>query len=301
VALAKRDFFGFQFHYCNSDCFALVVLQKFDTSDYTALTIGRRDGRTLSPWSMREITISVPVHCHIANDLSFDLALLDALDAQRRMLSADNWGRWQNAIACFNQACTDSDNIRDHVEWVLLCSAFEHLLEAKPEAKDVARLFDAAVAPPDVILAEKSVRMASRPPGNSTSVRYEWMREFYRLRGDFAHGKLNPKQPMTWKPHEHLLLATLAFPLVVKSLLVRAGRFTLTADDEDQIACFEKLADTLDFFASPPDPKGSGDSNWMRLLSEYRREKLSQDFRNECYNALAAVEQSRNQGEEGHS
>jgi hypothetical protein len=97
------------------------------------------------------------------------------------------------------------------------------------------------------------------------------MREFYGVRGDFAHGKLDTRRPTAWRPHEHLLLATVAFPLVVKSLLAKSGDFALTHDDEAQIACFEKLAATPDFFADPPDAEDSGDSHWTRMLSEYDR------------------------------
>jgi hypothetical protein len=107
------------------------------------------------------------------------------------------------------------------------------------------------------------------------------MREFYCIRGAFAHGKLNPRQPMAWKPHEHLLLATVAFPLVVKSLLAKAGVFTLTDDDDAQIACFERLADMSEFFADPPDKKGSSDSHWRRLLTDYESKRAFENFKNE--------------------
>ena len=93
------------------------------------------------------------------------------------------------------------------------------------------------------------------------------MREFYRIRGDFAHGKLTTQQPMNWKPLEHLVLGAIAFPLVVKSLLQKTGRYALTTDDQVQINMFEAFADTTDFLRPPADQKGSLDSHWQRLCS----------------------------------
>jgi hypothetical protein len=92
------------------------------------------------------------------------------------------------------------------------------------------------------------------------------MREFYRIRGNFAHGKLDTQQPAAWNPLEHLVLATIAFPLLVKSLLNKACECKLANDDRTQIDVFENLADTTDFLKPPPNQKGSIDSHWKRLV-----------------------------------
>ena len=94
------------------------------------------------------------------------------------------------------------------------------------------------------------------------------MREFYRVRGDFAHGRLRTRQPLTWNPLEHLVLATIAFPLVVKSLLAKTKGYRFTTEDLAQIDSFERLADTADFLRPPADRKGSMDSHWARILRE---------------------------------
>ena len=46
-ALADRTYFNQLGNYCNSDCFSLYV-QKFDRTDFTALTTRRREGQTMS-------------------------------------------------------------------------------------------------------------------------------------------------------------------------------------------------------------------------------------------------------------
>jgi hypothetical protein len=97
------------------------------------------------------------------------------------------------------------------------------------------------------------------------------MREFYRLRGAFAHGMLHPQQPVVWNPHEHLILATIAFPLLVKEQLARSGRYHLTPEDHVQREVFETFADTTDFLNVPADQQGGLDSTWRQLRQEGQR------------------------------
>jgi len=280
--LAKREYFNSLGPYCNSDCFSLYI-QNFDKADFTALTIRRREGQTLCGWPIDHIWITVPVHCHTIQEVSLDADLLKALVYHRAELSDSEWGRWQNAISCFNQANTDSDNLRHQVEWVLLCSAFEHLLSAKSNAKDIACKFAKKLTPSDELLARDAARLSIQQKNDGKSVRYQWLREFYRIRGDFAHGKLNPQQPTTWNFLEHLVLATIAFPLLVKSLLNKACKYKLTDNDQAQIDVFEKLADTLDFLRPPPGQKNSIDSHLKRLVNERSRKiALERAFNQAC-------------------
>lgn len=260
--LSKREYFGIG-TYCNSDCFALYI-QNFDRADFTAITTRRRAGRIGSGWDIDDIAITIPTHCHTIQGVTLDGALLEALVVHRKKTNNDEWARWQNAITCFNQANTDSDNVRYQVEWVLLCSALEHLLGAKSNAKDVARKLDDAMVPNNPLLASNANRRSDKLK-KEKSLRYEWMKEFYQIRGDFAHGNLNTQKPAVWNPLEHLVLATIAFPLVVKCLLKKAGAYELTNIDQTQIDGFEKFADTDNFLKPPPDRTNSIDSHWGRL------------------------------------
>lgn len=96
------------------------------------------------------------------------------------------------------------------------------------------------------------------------------MNEFYRVRGDFAHGKLKTAQPSAWTAPEHLVLASISFPLCMKSLLQQKGHYSLTEEDQVQVDAFEALANQDGFLSEPPDSSGSGDSWWRRHLSEAR-------------------------------
>ena len=295
--LAGREYFNTSGSYCNSDCFALYV-QRFDRADFTALSTRRREGRSQSMWPVDDIAITVPVHCHTVGEVRLDAALLGSLTARRTQSAPDDWARWQNAIACFNQANTDSDNVQHQVEWVLLCSAFEHLLKAKSAAIDVATKFSDALKPSSELLASNAKRRSCRWTGTGVSLRCEWMREFYRIRGDFAHGKLNTQQPAVWNPLEHLVLATIAFPLLVKCRLKDAGRYQLTTGDQAQIDSFESFADTDNPLKPPCDQKSSLDSHWKRLCDERKSnlhleeawEKAKLKVRGPCDNGDAACE-----------
>jgi hypothetical protein len=281
--LANRELFNPVGSYCNSDCFTLYT-QAFDKADFTNFVTRRREGQTQDMgYRFEEITITIPQHCHGFWAVSLDQPLLEALDAYRNN-NSNAWERWQNAISCFNQANTDSNNVRHQVEWVLICSAYEHLLGAKSDAKDVASKFAQVMVPEDSLLASGATRRLDNWGDNGQTLRYEWMREFYRVRGDFAHGKLNTQQPTVWNSLEHLVLATIAFPLVVKCLLKGENVYNLTIDDQAQIDAFEKFANTANLLNPPPDQKGS-DSHWSRLCyeaksSRARNEAVKSIFKN---------------------
>jgi len=265
--LARREYFNSLGPYCNSECFALYI-QKFDRADFTAIATRRREGQTLSGWPIDDIAITVPVHCQTVREARLDEVLLKALVTHRTKFEETEWGRWQNAISCFNQANTDSETMRFQVEWVLFCSAFEHLLNAKSEAKDVAARFSERLVPSSPILAKDAKRRSDRWIESDQPLRYEWMREFYRIRGDFAHGNLRLSQPFVWQPLEHIVLAAIAFPLLVRSLLASVGRYSLSDNDRAQINSFEALAD--EEFLRDEEDRSSNLSIWSSLVSDSR-------------------------------
>jgi hypothetical protein len=269
--LATREYFNPLGNYCNSDCFSLFV-QKFSDAEFTALRTRRREGHTLSGWPIKDISITVPAHCQTVSVVGISGTLLTALENYEAKDSNFNWARWQSALACFNQANTDADTVSYQVEWILMCSAFEHLLSAKSNARDVADKFSKALA----INAPLAVRNARRRSSNrldpDNAIHYEWMREFYRIRGDFAHGKLRTHQTAVWNEMEHLVLAAIAFPLVIKCLLAKSKNYKPTDEDQAQIAAFEEFADTPNFMDPPAEQRRSLDSSWKRVCAQHRSE-----------------------------
>ncbi len=273
--LSNRTYFNPVGPYCNSDCFTMYV-QKFGRENFTTLTPRRREGQNMDAWPIREVKLSVPANCRPIQNIAIDHNLLDALLKLRAQLASDSWIRWHNAILCFNQANTDSENVRYQVEWVLLCSAFEHLMGTKPNAKDVARSFSEIIVPAKSLLAHEAKRCKHAQRKVSNSLRYEWLCEFYRIRGDYAHGKLKTKQPMTWNTLEHLVLGTIAFPLVIKCLLTKKSCYEMTVEDRAQIDAFEEFADTVEFCKRPNYRKSSMDSFWQRYVIKRKREATIQ-------------------------
>src|SRR3989442_384090 len=216
TGLAGREFFTPEAP-CNSDVF-LLYMQKLQDADFVAIRTRRREGATWAGWPLDSVVMSVPTHVSPVRFVSLDQRLLDGLVAFARR-GGPEWDRWQNALSCFNQATTDSDAFRYQVEWGLLCSAFERLLDAKADYDDVAGKFAKAVVPSKPLLAQDARRRIDRWKDPGVPVRFEWLREFYRVRGDFAHGRLATRQQLAWHPIEHLTLAAVAFPILVRCLL----------------------------------------------------------------------------------
>ena len=267
--LANREYFNQVGAYCNADCF-LLYGQKFkDDPSFIGVTSRRREGRNIDGRPLAETIFSIPVHTNYVSAVTLDEELLLALINFRNSSKEKEWSRWQNAISCFNQANTDNDTVRYQVEWVLLASAFEHLLSARSDAKDVANKFSDTFVPTTPLEIGKAKRHSTKWQDPNRHLRYEWMKEFYRVRGDFAHGKLRTRQPIAWEPLEHVVLATIAFPLVVKSLLVKEGAYRLSDDDQAQMDAFESIADE-DFLKPPPDRESSIDSWFSRLTRKAR-------------------------------
>lgn len=271
--LARRAYFNPLGPYCNADCF-IFYGQKFQEEPrFSGITCRRREGRTVNVLPLEKTTFTVPVHVSVINELSLDEGLLTSLVDYRDSSSDEEWARWQNAISCFNQANTDNESVSMQVEWVLVCSAFERLLNARSDAKDVAEKFASALAPSNPVLISHAKRQSSRWTELTRELRYEWIREFYAVRGDFAHGRLQSRQPMAWKPLEHLVLGSIAFPLLVKCLLAKTGKYTLTEEDSAEIDALEPFGDE-DFLQDPPDQTSSIDSWWSRHVMKAKKERL---------------------------
>lgn len=256
TALSKRNFFDGS-NYCNRDHFTLYIQKfKIPLEGITFETpLVRGAGNKLSFCDeLDKLSITMPEHIGLAGVKTISLAedlLKGLLNLRKKLINTDSkgWKRWQewiSAIECFNWANTDKVNLPYAIEWVLMAGAFEKILDAESEAENVAEKFKKVIEPlkdyyPANGFKRKSNKFKSFP------LRQEWMREFYRLRGNLAHGSLTPKQPdMAWKVNEHLTLARIAFPLVVKVLLEEEGLYHLTEEDRVYISAFEEIAD-LDF------------------------------------------------------
>jgi len=195
----------------------------------------------------------MPVQAVAVPRLTLNEPLYRALaELRRRTLEAeriDHWGAWSESIYSFNLANTDGERIGRHMEWVLMVSAIERLLRARSSAADVANKVTAAL-------------FSNKVPDHSASeLVSRWANEFYRLRNDFAHGKLRSRQPRTWNAACHLLLGAIVFPLLVKNLLAREGIYGMTENDRAEAVAFSRFAADL------CDP-ASRLANWLQYVKQ---------------------------------
>jgi hypothetical protein len=269
--LAIREFFMPGGRYCNADCLILYA-QNFRDLDTIALSSRRRDGRTVDARMLGEIAFSEPPHVATVPRVSVDGPLVEALVRYRGRVDAREWTRWRNAIWSFNRANTDGDTVRWQTEWVLMAGAFQEILDARSDAEDVAERFARSLVPLAELEAAGTLRSAAGTFAAGRSLRYEWMREFYGTRGELAHGRAAVRRRSAWEPLEHLVLAAIALPLLVKRFLQDRAGLVL---GEEELACmdaFEALAEQR-FFEVPPDCRGSTDSWWIRLVTAKRLDR----------------------------
>jgi hypothetical protein len=238
-ALCGREFFGRGEPYCNSNCF-LLYERRFDTvTGVRAPMFWRRDNTSFWPAAGPAMRVHQPLHTAAVPRVSLDENFLRALaDFRERLVTgadSERWTAWQEAIFCFNQANTDNENMSDHLEWVLMSSALERILVARPNSDAVARRFVEAIIP-------ESPQLNFDLP-----ILQDWLHEFYRLRNDFAHGRVQSQKLRRWESWHHLLFGAIAFPLVTKALLERGKAYVFSENDHCQLAALAwMLREALD-------------------------------------------------------
>jgi hypothetical protein len=237
--LSDREFLGRAQPYCNSDCF-LLYERRFDSmTGVRAPIFRRRDSTPFGPAAGPAMRVHIPVHAAVVPRVSLDESFFLALTSFREIVvtssDSERWTAWQEAIYCFNQANTDNERMVEQLEWVLMSSALERILGAPGSADAVAKRFIEAIVP-------------ERPQlyFDLTLLR-DWVREFYRLRGDFAHGRIQSRIPRRWESWHHLLFGAIAFPLLTKALLESEKSYVFTENDHCQLAALAwMLREALD-------------------------------------------------------
>ncbi|MGH9343652.1 MAG: hypothetical protein ACRD19_07825, partial [Terriglobia bacterium] len=226
--LSDREFLGRAEPYCNSDSF-LLYERRFDSlTGVRAPMFRRRDNTPFGPAAGPAMRVHVPLHAAVVPRVSLDESFFSALASFREIVvtspDSERWIAWQQAIYCFNQANTDNESMSEHLEWVLMSSALERILGAPGKEDAVAKRFIEAIVP-------------GRPQLYfDLSLLRDWLREFYRLRGDFAHGRIRSRKLRRWESWHHLLFGAIAFPLLVKSLLENETAYEFTENDHCQLA-----------------------------------------------------------------
>ncbi|MBY0270784.1 MAG: hypothetical protein K2X06_13005, partial [Burkholderiales bacterium] len=209
-----------------------------------------------------------PEHVHAPLRPVIDLKLLGGLVEARARLQHQEWEGLFGGISAFNLANTDSDEVRENVEAILLSSSIEQILDASSNADDIAQKFGNALVPASSMPATAKAAI-KRAQGNgrfkkAKSLREAWIRDFYALRGHVAHKSNAGNYPSVWALKEHLLLGSFVIPLLVKQRLVSAGFYSFSRVDRVKIDVFEALC-ARDLLKKPRQGK---EWPWREVLGE---------------------------------
>jgi len=268
AGLASRECFGFGLHYCNRDNFVLAI-QSFNPA-HPASAVSRvsrrRDGSARGIVARSAYLERRPAHVPANVSDRVDMPLLQALLNGQRSLS--HWARCEDAIRFFNDANSDDEQVLEQAEAVYMVSAFERLLDCRRgKEDDLVGRFSKAWRPRECLVARIGPR-AGAPISGRMSLTEAWLRDFFRHRGSYAHGKLTALHPPVWSLREHLLLGSYLFPRLVKRILDVAGLYVWTDKDEDDAGLFEHFLNE-DLFSAPEDPEDGTQYAWDRVRQDY--------------------------------
>lgn len=278
-ALSKRKFFSVgMFQYCNRETLRLYV-QRFTGAKGVSVTNRRRDGTTLSYITGDAYRVHKPSFVAAPPQIQFDELLLNALlTAQGRLRT--RWTHYYESIVNFNLANTDSDTIPLHVEVVFTLAAFERLLGFVADGKRLTKEFVTLLLPEEEIRPLDHARFSTiEIPGlERDCVREFWIRDFFEVRGRLAHGIMNAHKGSVWTIHDHLLLSSYVYPLLLKCRLAKTNYYCLTDEDQLHIDAFERLA--CEEHCVPrkrnEDPEEDSEKHpWQRIMSEAAWRRIS--------------------------
>lgn len=266
ASLAYRDLASAGSHYSNSMRFALYRHHFERAGDFTSLVYRRRDGQVRDGRYLPELRFTAPLETSSRTNVLLDEPLARGLTTFRDSASERDWGRLFNALTWFNFANSDSETVSEQMEWVALVSALEEVLDSQPNASAFAAAISSSLRPREQILASTSERNKGEWGTSAHPLRHHWAYEVYSVRGQFAHGGVTARGQDSWGRTEHLTLASIAFPLLVKQLLQRRGAHALETSDKAAIRGFEQLLNSR--LLRGADPMGDDQrSVWDRIIT----------------------------------
>lgn len=263
AGLARRRFFAFG-EYQNADAFAAVI-QMFPEagSQGAAITARRRHGPSTRGVPRDAYEVQCPSHVDV-NQGNLDSALAQAI------VNAMDQGApgLEESILSFNLANTDSQTIREQVELVLSVGAFERLLDCtKGKEDDLAEKLVSLLERFKFATPPQHVLRRLRERFRKGDVVEMWIRDMFRLRGDFGHGRRQNVRSPLWDTTSHLLLAAYLFPRALLVRLSNLGLYQLTTEDLMELCTFPRLASLRNPFLG----SYSGRYLWNEVLQRISR------------------------------
>ncbi len=272
AGLASRRFFDHS-GYLNSSNFTPILQAFREPGSGVSLSCRRRDGFNDTHVSAEFYREDRPRHVvHLYEHAEIDSSLLISCV---RAQTEKSWEDFSLSIPLFNLANTDDSTLRERVETVLLVSAFERLLGASANEKDLAEKFVDLFRVGNSLPATAHPRIDPKRFSNVASVREAWIRDLFRTRGSLAHGHSPTKYPSVWPIAEHLLLGAFAFPLLAKMKLTRSGLYKFSERDQVSIKALERLA-CADLFRSPNDEEQTWP--WRKILADVEWDDIENEL-----------------------
>ena len=274
-ALLERDLLrpGWR-GYCNSDGFMVRSARCPSVATGMVFEYRRAIGRAIDLGPVTDHQVHVWPHVDAPQDLSAGVSMLRSIWAYIDNQGAKRANKVLDAAYCYGEANTDSDLASRFAEFVMLSSAFESFVDAGSVSAEVFAKKAATFLPIsggkgrsefEREMDGKAYRaVASGPEISYRNVMEIWLREFHTIRGIVAHGHRRAQLPRktTWTPGEHLAIARVVFPLVVKVALSRAGVRVLSRRERVEVRAIPAIV-------AQEDP-GFGDRNGyaQKILDE---------------------------------
>jgi hypothetical protein len=271
-ALANRQPFLNHLPYVNYDTYKLVI-QRFQPGDPDTFvfTTRRRDGATQQLWSSREFVHYRPDHVEGHARVEVDRKLLHALWKISQAAP-----HVMEAITHFNLASTDSSDVPEYVELVMMKSAFEALLQINHKAEAFVDALNAVAGlisdKPDGPMRRK---WRARWPKAGRPLA-AWARDFCVARNAAAHGGGKAGNSV-WPARIHLAFAAVLFPLLVRKIMSTKSLLSMDRVSAEKLALIDSYL-MHNPFAFNWRKAGMQVHPWVRLHNNARSHVQSQEF-----------------------
>ena len=276
---SRRYFDNILDEYCNRDAFQIIIQGFGNETEYkgTTITRRRRDGTSTTYYTKDALFINKPGHIVSQRVLKTDFIFLAFLLKTQEILPEKEWSAIFESIISFNLANKDSEDISENIELILINNSFERLLDTNGKEDKLAQKLS-SILKPEVDLpkdyCEKLKDIGENRFKKSFYIRDIWIRDLFRIRNNIAHGKLTSQYQPVFSLKNHLLLASLIFPIILKLVISSRGLYNLSDNDKMIINVFEKLVCVEHFKIENKDEDDMPEFPWHKIFAKALLNKM---------------------------
>ncbi len=260
--------------YANAALFQPVFQAIGSVQGYTAFVQRRKGSNASHGWSA-ETRLPEPLHCHGLSPNLIDTKLLHALErwAARPRADTGGYARVRRAIHNFLRAYTDSPSLRIEDEVIYQANAIDALLGSKGKLKTADRLvklFGGELSSTHFSTCPRFDQSRCHDKTDpSKCAMWNWYIELYDARSKFEHCDVHEPHRDTWSIDEHVLMSVHVFNSALAAILEREGLRKQTVAEKAQIAAYDELLGTRDWFAGR-EPGTLQRVNWENIVHSKR-------------------------------